>query len=357
MSKSTDDERDPMTTGRITSAHVAKAVGVSRTAVSFAYNAPERISEETRARILEAADRLGYAPNPMAQMLKRGTTRTLGVLLPQPLPQVMQNPYYSQFLTGLGEVCDREGMTLLLCPPLRNSMLKAIPYAAVDGFVVTGLETDRGEVEELRRRGVPFVLVDSEPLAGVPRVDTDDEAGAHALVEHLLLLGHRRIAVILFDPGPDTPDRGYRGPLALRVAGIERALATQGLGLDSPELQVVDAPCTRQGGYDAAVRLLTGEERPTAIVAVSDIMAVGVLEAARSLSIAVPAQLSVAGFDDQPEAQWTNPSLTTVRQSTETKGRRAGDFLISAIRGQDAHPTQRISCVLVTRESTGPAPD
>lgn len=340
-----------------TSSDVARLAGVSRTSVSFAYNSPTRISEETRNKILRAAEELGYTPNPMAQMLKRGKTRTLGVLLPQPIPQIMQNPYYSQFLTGLGEVCDREGMTLLLCPPLRNSMLKAIPYAAVDGFVVTGLEIDRGEVEELRRRGIPFVLVDSEPLPGVPRVDTDDEPGAYALVEHLLQLGHRDIAFVLFEGGPDVKLHGYRGPLGLRLQGFKRALAEFGLTIDSPGVQVVEAPCTRLGGYDIGRVLLDTPNPPTAIIATSDIMAIGIMEAARSRGIAIPAQLSVAGFDDQPDTQWTNPSLTTVRQSTETKGRRAGDFLVSEIQRRDNHPTQVIQTALITRDSTGPAPN
>ncbi|MBK9158271.1 MAG: LacI family DNA-binding transcriptional regulator [Micropruina sp.] len=339
-----------------TSRDVADRAGVSRTAVSFAYNNPSRISEETRQRILQAANDLGYTPNPMAQMLKRGKSGTLGVLLPQAIPAIMQNPYYGQFLTGLGEVCDREGMTLLLCPPLRNSMLKAIPYAAVDGFIVTGLESDRGEVEELRRRGIPFVLVDSEPLPGVPRVDTDDELGAFNLVQHLLQLGHRHVTFVLFEGGPDAQTLGYRGPLGLRIEGFKRALAAYDLTLESPGIQVMEAPCTRQGGLEIGRHILSAPNPPTAIIATSDIMAIGIMEAARILEVAIPAQLSVAGFDDQPEAQWTYPALTTVRQSTETKGHRAGDFLVAEIQGRDNHPTQTIQTTLITRGSTGPVP-
>jgi len=160
---------------RPTSSDVAAAAGVSRSAVSFAFNQPERISAATRQRILDAAGRLGYTPNTLARMLKAGQTQSLGVLLPQNLAKVMENPYYAQFLTGVGQICDQEGFTLLLTPPLRDSMLKAIPYAAVDGFIVCGLEHDRGEVAELERRGVPFVLVDSSRYDNVPSVDVDDE--------------------------------------------------------------------------------------------------------------------------------------------------------------------------------------
>lgn len=346
----------PNHTGRATSADVARLAGVSRTAVSFACNDPARISEATRGRILAAADELGYTPNPVARMLQAGRTGTLGVLLPQDITQVMQNPYYAQFFTGLGQVCEREGMTLLLCPPLRNSMLKVIPYAAVDGFVVTGLEADRGEVAELRRRGVPFVLVDSEPPDDVPSVETDDETGGYELVKHLLDLGHRRITFLLFESGPDQPRIGYRGPLGRRLAGASRALKERDLALDAAGISLVEATCTRAGGYTATLSLMAEPDLPTAIIAFSDIMAVGVLDALQSMGIQVPSQVSVAGYDDQPEAEWTRPKLTTVRQPTEAKGRLAGDFLAAAIRGEDQHPRQRLQGTLVVRDSTGPAP-
>ena len=227
-------------TSKVTARHVAEAAGVSRTAVSVAFNDPVRISAETRQRILEVAEELGYAPDPVARMLSHGQTRTLGLLLPQDIPQVMQNPYYSEFLVGLGQVCHREGMSLLLVPPLRSSMLQAIPYAAVDGFVVCGLEVDRGEVAELRRRKVPFVLVDSEAPDGVPSVDVTDHEGMAGMLRHLLELGHRRLAILSFEGGPDRERYGYRGPLGRRVAGITDALSDVGLSLDHPDVRLVE---------------------------------------------------------------------------------------------------------------------
>lgn len=336
---------------RATSNDVARLAGVSRTSVSFAFNDPERISDATRQRILSAAEKLNYVPNPVAQMLKRGQTRTLGVLLPQDIPTVMQNPYYSQFLTGLGQTCEREGLTLLLCPPLRNSMLKAIPYAACDGFVVCGLEVDRGEVDELRRRGVPFVLVDSEPLDGVPAVDADDEEGGYLLAQHALTLGHRHIALVMFEGGPDVSRLGYRGPLGRRLAGMHRALQEAGIDRDDPRIIVTETPCTRRGGFEAAERLLREHPDLTCILSFSDIIAVGVLDALKSNHVQVPEDISVAGFDDQPEAEWTTPRLTTIRQPTEAKGRVSGDFLAAAISGRGNHPRQSLQCILVQRES------
>lgn len=339
---------------RPTSTDVAHAAGVSRSAVSFAFNQPERLALATRDRILEAARDLGYAPNTLARMLKAGQTQSLGVLLPQNLSKVLENPYYAQFLTGVGQVCDQEGYTLLLTPPLRESMLKAIPYAAVDGFVVCGLEHDRGEVAELERRGIPFVLVDSSRYENVPSVDVDDECGAFEVLQHVLQLGHRRVAVVSIDPGPELAERGYRGPLARRRAGMERALAEFGMTMD--DVTLVEVPCTRMEGY-RVTRALMAEQRPTAIVAASDILAFGAVDALHELGLEVPTDVSVTGFDDLVESAWLRPRLTTVRQAITTKGRSAADFLISAIRGEDQHPHQLLGTTLIVRDSTGRVPE
>jgi DNA-binding LacI/PurR family transcriptional regulator len=341
---------------RATARAVAEAAGVSRTAVSFAFNDPTRLSAETRDRILRVADELGYAPHPIARMLVQGQTRTLGLLLPQDIPQVMENPYYSQFLVGLGQVVHREGMSLLLAPPIRSSMLQAIPYAAVDGFVVCGLEIDRGEVTELRRRRMPFVLVDSDAPEGVPSVEVTDQEGMADVVRHLLHLGHRRVAVLSFEGGPDRERYGYRGPLARRMAGLADALGEVGLSLDHPDVELVEVPCTRADGYRATRTLMASERRPTAIITLSDILAIGAIDALHDLGVSIPGEVSVTGFDDQPEAAWVRPRLTTVRQPMQAKGRVAGDLLISAIRGESQHPHQLLHTALIVRESSGRVP-
>ncbi len=340
--------------GKPTSSDVAAAAGVSRSAVSFAFNNPHRVSTTTRQRILAVAHELGYAPNTLARMLQAGQTNSLGVLLPQDLAKIMENPYYAAFLMGVGQVCDQEGFTLLLTPPLRESMLKAIPYAAVDGFIVCGLETDRGEVAELERRNMPFVLVDSDPQENVPSVDVDDQGGAREVTRHLLELGHRRLAVLSMDPGPEKPVRGYRGPLARRMAGIVEALAEAGLAMD--DVTLVEIPVTRTDGYRATRALMAADPAPTAILALSDILAFGAVDALTDLGLDVPGQVSVTGFDDLAESAWLRPRLTTVRQAIATKGRTAGDFLISAIRGEDQHPHQLLSTSLIVRDSSGRPP-
>ncbi|MFB9356918.1 LacI family DNA-binding transcriptional regulator [Actinoplanes nipponensis] len=333
-----------------TSSDVAAAAGVSRSAVSFAFNNPQRIATATRERILAAAQELGYTPNTLARMLQSGATQSLGVLLPQRLARILENPYYARFLMGVGQVCDQEGYTLLLTPPLQDSVLKAIPYAAVDGFIVCGLETDRGEVAELVRRGIPFVLIDSDRYENAPSVDVDDHGGAREVTRYLLELGHRRLAVVSMDPGPDRPVRGYRGPLARRMAGIAEALAEAGLTMD--DVRLAEVPVTRTDGYRATRALMAGPGAPTAILALSDVLAYGVVDALQELGVDVPGEVSVTGFDDLAESAWFRPRLTTVRQPIVTKGRTAADFLISAIRGEDQHPHQSLGTSLIVRDST-----
>jgi DNA-binding LacI/PurR family transcriptional regulator len=335
--------------GKPTSSDVAKAAGVSRSAVSFAFNSPQRISAATRDRILAVAAELGYRPNTLARMLQAGSTHSIGVLLPQRLAQILENPYYARFLMGVGQICDQEGFSLLLSPPIQDSVLKAIPYAAVDGFIVCGLETEGAEVVELERRGVPFVLTDSDRYENAPSVEVDDRGGAREVTRYLLELGHRRLAVLSIDPGPDVAVRGYRGPLGRRMAGIAEALA--GSGLSMADVALAEVPVTRADGYRATKELMAGPDRPTAILALSDVLAFGAVDALGELGVDVPGEVSVTGFDDLAESAWFRPRLTTVRQPIVAKGRTAADFLISAVRGEDQHPHQMLGTTLIVRES------
>ena len=341
---------------KVTINDIAERAGVSKSAVSFAFNDPARLSSTTVDHILKVADELGYTRNPLARMLSTSRTNSIGLLLPQDLPRVFDNPYTLQFMRGIAQVCDREGLTLLLVPPLQGSMLKAIPYAAVDGFIVTGLDLDRGEVQVLRQRDVPFVLVDSELEAAASTVHVDDRGGARALLEYVLEHGHRDIALVPFESGTGGDIAAYRGTLARRMAGYADALASVEMTLDHPGVTIIETPCTREGGYDAFAALWRRERRPTAVIALSDIIAIGVLDAARERGVRVPDDVSVAGFDDQIEAAWVQPALTTVYQPIEAKGRLAAELLVGAIRGATAHRHDTLHTTLIVRQSVGPVP-
>lgn len=345
---------------RVTMQDVANRANVSKTAVSFAFNDSSRLSDATLRHILAVAEELGYAQDPAARMLRTRRTNSLGLLLPQQLDVTLTNPYYTEFLQGIGQTCHREGYTLLLAPPLRGSMLKAIPYAAVDGFIVSGLEHDRGEVNALRQRGMPFVLVDSEHQPGVSSVDIEDAEAMIGLIEHLLSLGHRRFAFLVIETGVGTGRREWRGTVRRRIDGVSQVLERHGMSLDDPDMHVVEVACTRAGGERAFADLWArGEARPTAIVCFSDIIALGVLAAAERMGVRVPDEVSVTGFDDLREAPLARPALTTIRQPIETKGRLAAEYLVESLAAgaeRTEAPQQLLHTALLVRESTGRAP-
>lgn len=340
---------------------VAQAAGVSKSAVSLAFNDASRLSPETQRRILDVAAELGYAQDPAARMLRTRKTNSLGLLLPQQLDRVLENPYYTAFLQGIGSTCSTEGYTLLLVPPLRGSMLRSIPYAAVDGFIVSGLEYDRGEVTALRSRGVPFVLVDSEFRSDVSSVEVDDSIGMQQLMQHLLSLGHRRLTFLALETGIAGGPQNWRGPMLRRIEGVTSALAEFGLSIDSPEVNVIEVPATYDGGYSAFRDewQRPANERPTAVVAFSDVVALGVLAAARDIGVDVPRDVSVTGFDDLREASLSTPTLTTVRQPIEAKGRLAAELLVDALnRGSSRHPERRLlHTSVLLRDSVAQPPE
>jgi DNA-binding LacI/PurR family transcriptional regulator len=304
--------------------------------------------------IHELAERLGYTPDPIARSLSTRRTNALGLLLPQDIAAALANPFFTQLIRGVGLVCGRVGKTLMLVPPLRGSMLKAIPHATVDGFIVVGLEVDRGEVQLLRRRHVPFVMVDSEAPADVPGINVDDRSGAHAVMAHVLARGHRRIAIVCIESGKDGQIEEYTGTLAARLAGYRDALADYGMALDDPRIRIVEAASSWEGGYDAFGQVWDVARPPTALVAMSDIIAIGAIDAAHSRGVGLPAQLSVAGFDDLPDARRMRPALTTVRQPAEEKGRLAADTLVAALSEGDLPAHQLLPTELVIRQSVGP---
>jgi alanine racemase len=335
---------------KITINDIAREAGVSKTAVSFAFNDPSQLAPATVKHIQEIAERLGYTPDPIARSMTTKRTNALGLLLPQDIATVMSNPFFTQLMRGIGQVCGRVGRTLMLVPPLWGSTLKAIPHATVDGFIVVGLEMDRGEVQLLRRRHIPFVIVDSQGPDDIPSVNVDDRSGARAAMQYVLSRGHRRIAIIGIESGKANVDE-YTGTLAERLTGYREALTTCGLTLDDPQIIFREAPVHWQGGHDAFERIWAGGERPTAIVAMSDIIAIGAMDAARARRVRLPDDLSVVGFDDLPDARHMRPALTTVRQPVEEKGRLAAELLVSALGGDKEAEHHVLPTELVVRRS------
>lgn len=334
---------------RVTIADVAIAAGVSKTAVSFAFNNPDRLGSATLERVLEVAQELGYTPHPAARALSMRRSGTIGILVPQRLSTVFANPFLGELIQGIGEQVEKHDLTLLLVPPLDGSLEGAIRHAAVDGFISVGLSPDDSALEVLDRVGIPTVHVDSQESPSHPSVNVDDEGGARAAAQHLLQLGHRRLVILVLPPARSETNRT---PTAMRrLAGYEAAIADAG----APAARTEVASISVGAGERAFDAMMRGGGRPSAVLAMSDMTAIGVMAAAQSAGMRVPDDLSVVGFDDVPAAAWTNPPLTTVRQPIVEKGRLAARLLVERMKGKSVDSPSPLETTLVIRNSTARA--
>jgi DNA-binding LacI/PurR family transcriptional regulator len=333
---------------------VAREAGVSKSAVSFAFNSPDRLKPETAERIRQAAKSLGYRPHPVARMLTAGATTTIGILSPQALAQVLGNPFFPLFAEGVASVTDDRGFGLLFIAPLHGSLERAVARATVDGIIIVGLDHRHPEVEAIRRAGLPAVLVDAPPWPEHGSLQVDDTAGAIAAARHVLELGHRRLLVITMESSDRQADDA--SVMGRRMNGYRRALEEFGVELSAENIVV--APATFDGGEAAFLRAWDDGQRPTAVLSMSDAAAAGVLQAARHMGIVVPDRLSVVGFDDLPLARFTDPPLTTVHQPVRLRGAEAARMLLEALGTGTGRAVEHrvLKTRLVVRRSTAPVP-
>jgi alanine racemase len=341
-------------------ADVAREAGVSKTAVSFAFNSPQRLNAATAAHIREVADELGYRSRSNGRSPNHGNTQTIGLLTPQVLSVVFGNPFYAEFCAGLAAQTDQAGYGLLFVSPLHGSLVRAIERATVDGFVAVGLSEDHPEVEQIRRAGLPMVLVDGAALPEHASVESNDEVGARSAARHLLALGHRDFVVIAVEP-PNMPGlfEYSAGPTESvawrRLTGYRQGLEMGGVKLRDE--RIVAGPATFEGGVAAFRRIWEDGLRPTAILAMSDAMAIGVMWAAREAGLSMPDGLSIVGFDDLDVAPHSNPPLTTVHQPIRQKGEESARLLLRMIAHPDSERPQHevIETRLIIRGSTARA--
>ena len=352
---------------RATMTRVAEELGVSAMTVSNAYNHPERLSAALRERIFETARRLGYpGPDPLGRGLRSGRAGALGVIYDNLLSYAFEDQAAVSFLRGVSAAVEEEGLGLTLVPgsPRGERDALAIGRMLVDGFVVYSVADGDPVVEAALERGSPAVTVDQPRVEGVPFVGIDDEVAARAAAEHLVELGHRCYTVVSFGLSPDLragiADEERQRSASYRVSrsrleGFAAALASGGVAWS--EVPVYECPSSSKAlGRDAAEVVLSLVPRPTAVLATSDELALGVIEAARERGLSVPSDLSVVGFDDVPEAAIAAPPLTTVRQNHAEKGILAGRLLVAQLRGEEASSPGLLPAQLVVRGSTARAP-
>jgi DNA-binding LacI/PurR family transcriptional regulator len=319
---------------KVTIEDIAQKAGVSKTSVSFAFNNPDRLSEATLHHILKVAEELGYSPDPLASNLKTGRTGCIGLLMPQPIPLISRNPHTFEFIEGVGDVCYDAGIAVMMVPPLKGSLRRAIVRAAVDGFITMGMEPYRRTVTVLQQRGVPFVTVDSEPTLDVPAVNLDDERGAYIAMRYVLERGHRRIVILGLVSEHSGKFQEYTGLSRRRVDGYLRALREFGQTIDDRHVRLIECQVEPAEGYRAFRSFWRSNWRPTAVVSMADVLLLGVLRGAQELGLRIPEDLSLVGFDDIGFSALTVPSLTTIHQPTVEKGRIAARMLMDLIEGR-----------------------
>lgn len=323
---------------------VAQRAGVSKSLVSLVLQGSGNVSEGRRQAVLRAMEELGYRPNRIARSLSAPRTSTVGVLLND-----LRNPWFVELLEGLTATVHAAGVSPVLADSytdlrIGRRSVDALLEQRIDGLVVVGTTTEAPGVEAAASAGLPVVLAGTrEPR--LPRADVvvnDDEAGARQATEHLLSLGHHRIAHL---QGP--------GEIAeLRRAGYEHAMRTAGL-----EPCVVTGGMSEESGYAAAHRLLTAPGRPTAILAFNDIAAVGVLSAVADQGLTVPGDVSVAGYDNTYLARIRHLSLTSVDNGNLAVGVQAGRFLLERLARPDLPARYHlVPTVLQVRGSTAHPP-
>jgi len=318
---------------------VARQAGVSTATVSRVLNSAEIVTEETRARVMEVIERLGYRPDGIARGLSTKKTKTIGLMISD-----ITNPFFPEIARGVEDVLSAYGYNLILCntdrdPGKEAAYIGLLVEKRVDGVILASLRNEKSGIVDLERNGIPWALAGLR-LSGVENdfVVVDNVLGAYQATQHLLRLGHRRIGHVSGPAGERvTQDR---------LEGFKQALANSGLSTD--DLPIVEADFRQAGGYAATLRLLEQYPSITALFVGNDAMAIGALEAAYDRRLNVPKDLAVVGFDDIPIASLHTIQLTTVAQPKFEIGAVATRMLLDKIDRVSADGGQTDARIILT---------
>jgi len=330
----------------VTIKDIARRVGVSASTVSRALSDSPLISEKTKRAVKEAAARLGYERNELARGLVKGSFGAIGLIVAD-----ITNPFFSDIAQGVAEEAHRAGYGVMLCDTAgkaerESSYVKLLRRKRADGIVLASATIEDPQVEELHQARIPFILVSRLcETVEAPYVVGDDRKGATLAVEHLVGLGHREIGFIGGPPDVQATQH--------RLASCRAVLCEN--HLDVRDDRVFFSDFTQAAGRQAGRRMLAAADRPSAIFAANDVIALGVLEAAEGLGLRVPDDLSLVGYDDIAYASLPRIQLTTVAQPALEMGRVAGGWLLSVIAGRRRPVLRRVlEPHLVVRSTTAP---
>jgi LacI family transcriptional regulator len=339
----------PRFRGRTTIRDIADLAGVSIATVSRVLNDRPDVAPDTRETVLQVVREHGFNRSRTARGLSRGRTGFVGLTLP-----LVADAYFGPILSGAAEALYEADLRIVLSPTLHEhdrevSLLERLVSESTDGAILILPEESEDELKALQALGYPFVVVDprERPPDGIPCVAAMHASGAKQATEHLLGLGHRRIAAIA--------GQEHWYATEERLLGMRAALAGAGI-LADPQL-IRFSNWQEPSGVLAAEVLLSLPEPPTAIFAFNDNVAIGALNAARARGLRIPDDLSIVGFDDTAQATIIRPQLTTVRQPLAELGRTGVSLLTRLIEGQRLDALRmELSTTLVIRDTTGPVP-
>ena len=323
---------------------IARSAGVSPSTVSRALSDHPRISDETKEHIHRLAKEMGYTPSLLARSLVTRDTATIGMVI-----TLTADPFLTHLVTSIEEVAQERGYSVFmgssyLDPDRELEVVSAFHGRRASGIIVVGSQIDTGYLKLRDRFSLPIVLTNCRTYPY--SVSTDNVTGARRATEHLVQLGHRRVAYI-------ANRRSCRSNFD-RLASYQQVLAAHRIPVDGD--LIVESDGTLRGGNIAAQILLSQGQPPTAVFCFNDMTAIGVLSGLQQAEIRVPEEMSVVGFDDVELAMYCYPSLTTVRQPTDVMGQRLIHMLLALIQGQEGVEPEVLPAELVIRESTAPPP-
>lgn len=331
----------------ITIGELAKLAGVSKTTVSRVINNKPDVDPATREKINSLIKQYEFQPNAFAKAISQKQSNHIGLLIPHKAEYIFSNPFYTEVMRGVSTTVDEKGYYLVMCYAREVNYMDIYRQKRVDGFILLSPGSFHKQIiESLNTGSVPFVStarIATETT--MTYVDVDNFAGAGMLMEHLILLGHRRIAFIGKPTLQSSQDRLHAYETALEKAGIPY----------DPDLALVTDTSSVESGHEYTLRLLRSNQPPTAIFLANDVMAIGAINATHESGLRVPEDISIVGFDDIPYSNYTNPPLTTIHQPAYEKGVRAAEILINLLETQETPESAILPLQMVVRNSTAPA--
>ncbi len=333
-----------MDRSKVTIGEIARLAGVSKTTVSRVLNEKPDVDPRTRQRILDLIDEYSFQPNAFAKAISLQKSSHIGLIIPHNAQYVFSNPFYTEVMRGVSTEVDQSGYFLVLCYTHETNYLDIYRQKRVDGFVLLSPGSYHSAIiDSLNREKVPFIStakISSEEA--MTYVDVDNYYGATLAMEHLVQLGHQRIAYIGKPTLQSSQDR---------LRGYQHVMEKHALALRDDWMLITDTSSV-EGGYQYTQKLLSNHDIPTAIFLANDVMAIGAIHAIQESGRSVPDDISVVGFDDIPLARYQNPALTTIRQPTFEKGILAARSLINTLETGLPPKSTTLDVELVVRQST-----